>query len=105
MASKVYKIFSSYNLPPGATGQFQWNNLPAGKAFRIDVQPFYPGSYQEGYDHTVFAEVTRIWRRYRSIEERGSIGVDVTVRQDIFFQVKNVGTKKTHFNAYLIALS
>jgi len=105
MASKVYKIFTTNNMQPGTTGTFLWNNLPSGKAYRIDVQPFYPGSYQEGYNHTVHAEVTRVWRRYRSIEKPGSIGVTVEVRQDIYFQVKNVGSKKMHFNAFLIVFS
>ena len=105
MALSVYKIFTAHNIKPGQTGTFLWNNLPSGKAYRIDAQPFYAGSYQEGYNHTVHAEVTRVWRRFRSIEEQGSIGVTVKVREDIYFQVKNVGNKKMNFNAYLMVFS
>ena len=62
--------------------------MPKGKAYHIDVQPFYPGSFQEGYNHTVLAEVTRVWRRFRSIEKKGTIGVTVNVHEDIQFVVQ-----------------
>ena len=105
MALGVYKIFSVFNMPAGNSGTYLWNNVPKGKAYHIDVQPFYPGSFQEGYSHTVLAEVTRVWRRYRSIQKKGSIGVTVDVHEDIQFVVKNIGSKKTHFNVYLVVFS
>lgn len=105
MAAKAYKIFSQWDFPGGAVGTYLWKNLPAGKAYTIDVQPVPITNYQVGYNKSAEAEVTRVWRRFRSIQTTGSIGVNVEVRQDIRFHVRNNYPSKCHFHVFLVVVS
>jgi hypothetical protein len=105
MSATVYNLFTVTDLAPSATFSFVWNNIPAGKAYRVDAHPFYPGSTLEGFNNTTEAEVTRFWRRTRQIEKPGSIGVIVEVHNDILGEVKNVGGHKLNFELYLVVFA
>jgi hypothetical protein len=95
MAATVYSnLFTAFDVPPGGKFSFEWRNIPQGKAYAIDAQPYNPGSYQEGYNNTTEVEVTRFWRRTRSIQKQGSIGVTVEVHNDVLGEIKNIGPDK-----------
>jgi hypothetical protein len=105
MAATVYSLFTFTDLAPGETVAFVWKNLPAGQAYALDARPFYAGSYYEGYNSTTEVEITRVWRRTRSIEKPGSIGVTVEVHNDILAHIKNVGGHKLDCNVSLVVFS
>lgn len=105
MAATVYQLWTAWNMPAGASWGFTWNNIPSGKAYAADAHPWWPGSYQEGYDSVTQVEVTRFWRRTRSIQKKGSIGVDVEVHNDVLGVVKNVGNHVLHYDMYLTVFS
>ena|SRR6185295_13808328 len=101
MSATVYKLFTVYDMAPGATYSFEWKNIPDGKAYAVDASPFWPGDYYEGYGNTTQVEVMRQSRRRRQIQKPGSIGVTTEVHSDILGEIKNVGSHKLNFELYL----
>jgi hypothetical protein len=101
MAATVHKLFTATDVPPGATYHFTWNNIPSGKAYAVDAQPFHLVS-STGPSGTTQAEVTRFWRRTRIIQLTGH---DVEAHNDVLFNVKNVGNIECHFHLYLTVFS
>lgn len=98
MAATVFALFNAFDMPPGVTWNFEWKNLPEGKAYAVDAAPF-----EQSTLNTTQVEVTRVWRRTRQIQKSGGLGVDI--HRDILGQIKNVGTNTTSFTLFLVVFA
>lgn len=105
MAATVYKLFTAQDVAPGATYNFIWKNVPAGKAYSIDASPYWHGSTNEGFDSVTQAEVLKWSRRRRVIELSDNAFSNTEVHNDVLGAVKNVGGHVMDFDLYLTVFS
>lgn len=98
----VQILANSYGLAPNATRDGNWLNLPQVHATGYDIQafPIDPGGSSPW--GTYLVEVTRVWRRLRIIEGPGSLSPQPIHKNDIFWTVKNVGTKTVDYVILLV---
>lgn len=94
----VRTIVQNASLNPGQSRHWWWNNARQGRVYVLELIPLPIGDYYSGYNHTSVGEITRQWRRYRTWEVPGSIGVTVRSELEIHFVVKNIGNKKLRYS-------
>ncbi len=97
-------IIENESLDPGKTKKFKYNNASYGKIYVFEVVPRDAGSYQTGYNHVYKAEITKQWRKLRTWQKEGSIGVDVYSELELYFHVKNIGVEKLLFDVKLATI-
>ena len=97
-------IISNASLDPGKSRHYWWNNAHYGKIYAFEVIPLDAGSYQTGYNHVYEAQITKQWRKFRTWEEQGSVGVKVKSELELHFVVKNIGNKKLIFNIKMVTI-
>ena len=97
-------ILKGASLDPGKTGHWWWNNAHYGKIYVFEVVPLDAGSTQTGYNHVYQAQITKQWRKFRTWEEEGSIGVKVKAELELHYHVKNIGSKKLRFNVKMATI-
>ncbi len=102
MPTNTFKISNNWELNPGATGHWWWNNAaPANAVWSANAVPLATGSTNTGFNQDTQLEVTRLWRRFKVVEKSTSQFSDTDIESEIHFEVKNLSGTKAKFNVYL----
>lgn len=96
-----------YELAPGQTFHWKWNNAaPAQAVWFANAVPVSLSDVVKAEDRRV--EVTRLWRRVIVSVDKPfpqSQTADIDVEHEIHCEVRNLGTTKTGFVVYLGVIS
>ena len=102
MPTKVIKIPNDLELNPGETKHWWWNNAsPANAVWSANAVPLATGTTNTGFAQDTQLEVTRLWRRFKVIENSQSQFSDTDIESEIHYEVKNLSGTKARFNVYL----
>ena len=105
MAAKIVNTNLDLELAPGKSKTLNWNNAkPANAVWSANAIPLPTGDTAKGFNQDTQLEVTRLWRRFKVVEKSTTQFSDTDIETEIWYTVKNVGTKKARFNVYLSAI-
>ncbi len=96
-------------IEPGQTHRWWWNNAaPRDAVWSAQAVPFATGDTASGFAEDVSLEVTRVWRRLIVTEKKPfpqSQTVDVISEDEIHYEVKNIGNRKSRYAVFLSVIS
>ncbi len=106
MTALLVNTQHEHDLAAGTSGIWIWKNLaPHDAVWSVNAVPVQTGDTQTGFNDEASFEVTRVWRRMISTEDEHSQATTVTVKHELHYEVKNVGTTPGRFVAFLSAVS
>ena len=105
MATELKKLNSSpFQLDPGQSVPGHWNNANPKAVYSIQAIPLESSFPGVSGPATVEVEVTRVWRKL-NVTKTSSDVQPFTFEHEIWFEVKNVGTKKVTCDVYVSNIS
>lgn len=107
MASSLVKLVTINNLAPGASVTKNWNNATPPKAvWYIQAVPLESSfTSVNPIEQHVEAEVTRVWRRLNRTKGSGEFPDVPNYEHEIWYVIKNVGTREVDVDAYASIIS
>ena len=106
MASSAKKLTTIENFAPGESQIWHWNNatppnavwyiqgVPRESSFTTDIPA----------DQSVEVEVTRVWRRLNRTKHGGEIP-SYDFEHEVWYVIKNVGTREVDIDVYASIIS
>ncbi len=107
MASTLVKLATINNLAPGASQTHNWNNAtPAKAVWYIQAIPLESSfTSANPIEQSVEAEVTRVWRRLNRHAGSGEFSDVSNYEHEIWYVIKNVGTREVDVDVYASIIS
>jgi hypothetical protein len=103
MAASMFKGGVDRVLEPGETFVGHWNHAaPAVAVWSVNPVPKSNGSTPTGFNEDARLEVTRFWRRL--LINEGQPSSETTIEHEIYYEIKNIGTKTAKFEMCFSAI-
>jgi len=107
MASSLVKLTTINNLAAGQSSTKHWNNAtPAKAVWYIQAVPL-EGSFTSStpVEQSVEVEVTRVWRRLNRTPGTGEFPDVPNFEHEVWYVIKNVGTREVDVDVYASIIS
>lgn len=107
MASTLVKLGTIDNLAPGKSTIKHWNNAtPPNAVWHVQAVPLLSSfASANPVDQSVEAEVTRVWRRLNRSKGPGEFPDVLSYEHEVWYEIKNVGTREVDVDVYASIIS
>jgi hypothetical protein len=104
MASSFIKL-ERLQLAPGLSITRHWNNATPLAVWYIQAIPLESSFTANPADQSVEVEVTRVWRKLNRTLIHGPEFDTNNIEHEIWYVIKNVGTREVNFDVYASIIS
>ncbi len=107
MATSRVKLITINNIAPGQTKIYYWNNAtPSEAVWYIQAVPLTSSFTNTSLsEQSVDVEITRVWRRLNRKRGRIEFPYAYTYEHEIWYEIKNIGSKEVDIDVYASIIS